>query len=133
MYDLYHNGSDSWAVITGGSDGIGLAMAHNLAKQGFNICIVARNEPKMKNACEEVKKTNGQIQTMYIVADFAELKTMEQYRTVIGSRLKDKDVAILLLNAGWGFGGRLADTTDSELERLINVNALHVPYLFKSM
>jgi len=52
---------------------------------------------------------------------------------VIGSRLKDKDVAILLLNAGWGFGGRLADTTDSELERLINVNALHVPYLFKSM
>jgi len=61
MYDLYHNGSDSWAVITGGSDGIGLAMAHNLAKQGFNICIVARNEPKMKNACEEVKKTNGQI------------------------------------------------------------------------
>ena len=37
----------SWAVITGGSDGIGLAMAKKLAREGFNICIVARNADKM--------------------------------------------------------------------------------------
>jgi len=33
----------SWAVVTGGSDGIGLAMCKKLAKEGFNIVIVARN------------------------------------------------------------------------------------------
>ena len=46
---------DSWAVITGGSDGIGLAMAHNLAAQGFNICIVARNATKMEACRKEIE------------------------------------------------------------------------------
>lgn len=34
---------DSWAVVTGGSDGIGYEICNNLAKQGFNICMIARN------------------------------------------------------------------------------------------
>ena len=38
----------SWAVVTGGSDGYGLDICHKLAAQGFNICIIARNEEKMK-------------------------------------------------------------------------------------
>ena len=47
FYRIY-GGNDSWAVVTGGSDGIGEEFCHVLAKQGFNICIVARNETKMK-------------------------------------------------------------------------------------
>lgn len=49
-------GSASWAVVTGGSDGIGLAMCKNLAKQGFNICIVSRSEKKINEKLEEIKK-----------------------------------------------------------------------------
>jgi len=41
-------------VITGASDGIGLAMCYHLAKQGFNICLVARNEEKMKTKIKEL-------------------------------------------------------------------------------
>lgn len=41
-------GAHSWAVITGGSDGIGLGFAEELAEKGFNICIMARNNEKMK-------------------------------------------------------------------------------------
>ncbi len=41
LVDRY--GGDSWALITGGSDGIGLGFAQELAKLGFNICIIARN------------------------------------------------------------------------------------------
>jgi len=37
-------GGSSWAVVTGGSDGIGLAMCKKLANEGFNILIVARNQ-----------------------------------------------------------------------------------------
>jgi 17beta-estradiol 17-dehydrogenase / very-long-chain 3-oxoacyl-CoA reductase len=43
-----YNQGDSWAVVTGGSDGIGEQFCYDLAKQGFNICIIARNEEKMK-------------------------------------------------------------------------------------
>jgi FlaA1/EpsC-like NDP-sugar epimerase len=34
---------DSWVVVTGGSDGIGAEICEQMAKEGFNICIVGRN------------------------------------------------------------------------------------------
>lgn len=46
---LTGSASRSWAVITGGSSGIGLAMAKNLAvNSNFNICIIGRNAEKME-------------------------------------------------------------------------------------
>ena len=36
------------AVITGGSDGIGLAIATQFAKNGANICLIAHDEKKLK-------------------------------------------------------------------------------------
>lgn len=47
MFDKY-GGQGSWALVTGGSDGIGLAMCDNLANQGFNIIMVSRNQAKME-------------------------------------------------------------------------------------
>jgi NADPH:quinone reductase-like Zn-dependent oxidoreductase len=38
---------DSWALVTGGSDGVGLEICNQMAAQGFNICIVARNQQKI--------------------------------------------------------------------------------------
>ena len=43
MFDKY-GGAGSWALVTGGSDGIGLEMCRNLADQGFNILMVSRNQ-----------------------------------------------------------------------------------------
>jgi 17beta-estradiol 17-dehydrogenase / very-long-chain 3-oxoacyl-CoA reductase len=43
-------GSKTWAVVTGGSDGIGLGFCEELAKLGFNICMIARNKQKMEEA-----------------------------------------------------------------------------------
>lgn len=41
-------GRDSWAVVTGSTDGIGLAMATNLAKRGFNIVLISRSADKLE-------------------------------------------------------------------------------------
>lgn len=41
-------GVRSWAVITGASDGIGLAFARELAREAFNLCLIARNQEKLK-------------------------------------------------------------------------------------
>ena len=40
-------GSNSWAFITGSSDGIGKAFAFTLAKEGFNIVLCARTFSKL--------------------------------------------------------------------------------------
>lgn len=36
-------GENTWAIVTGGSDGIGLGFCEELADLGFNICMIARN------------------------------------------------------------------------------------------
>ena len=43
------------ALVTGGSSGLGLALAQNLGKQGYNIVIVARNQEKINKAVESLK------------------------------------------------------------------------------
>ena len=74
----------SWAVVTGGSDGIGLAICWNLARQGFNICIVSRNEQKIKKALEamsnEMMSKNSAFETRCVVADFAQIYTIKEYQ-----------------------------------------------------
>ena len=45
LVDRY--GKGSWALVTGGTDGIGLEMAKELARLGFNIINVARNSEKL--------------------------------------------------------------------------------------
>ena len=72
----------SWAVVTGGSDGIGFSMCKKLANEGFNICMVARNEEKMKEKIGELRKQvhNQNFATKYIVADFSKLTTIEHYK-----------------------------------------------------
>jgi 17beta-estradiol 17-dehydrogenase / very-long-chain 3-oxoacyl-CoA reductase len=46
---------ETWAIVTGGSDGIGLAMARRLAQRGFNVLVTGRNEEKLKRVVEELR------------------------------------------------------------------------------
>lgn len=48
--DLQSKFGGGWAVVTGGSEGIGLALCEELAKEGFHICIISRSETKLNSA-----------------------------------------------------------------------------------
>jgi 17beta-estradiol 17-dehydrogenase / very-long-chain 3-oxoacyl-CoA reductase len=39
-----YGGEGCWAVVTGGTDGIGLGFVEVLVEDGWNVCIVSRNE-----------------------------------------------------------------------------------------
>lgn len=47
-------GVGSWAVITGGADGLGRAAVFKLAQKGFNIIIISNNEIKMQEIEQEI-------------------------------------------------------------------------------
>ena len=70
-----YGGRGTWAVVTGGSDGIGLEFCKQLAKDGFNICMVSRTESKLKAAANELMIFR--IETKIIVADFFDNSSME--------------------------------------------------------
>lgn len=43
----YRYGVDSWALVTGATDGIGEQLCYQLAKSGFNIVLIGRSDEKL--------------------------------------------------------------------------------------
>ena len=54
-----YGGKGTWAMVTGSTDGIGLEFCKQLAKDGFNICLVSRTESKIKSVIENDLKSFG--------------------------------------------------------------------------
>ena len=59
----YNSSGKSWALITGGSMGIGKSIANLLAKEGFNIFIISNEEEANFRAELDLKKINPKILT----------------------------------------------------------------------
>jgi 17beta-estradiol 17-dehydrogenase / very-long-chain 3-oxoacyl-CoA reductase len=56
-----YGGEGNWALVTGASEGIGKSFAMQLAKFGYNVTMVARNEAKMQEIAAEIKAANPNI------------------------------------------------------------------------
>ena len=67
-------GKDSWAVVTGSTDGIGKAAAMHLAKQGFHVVLISRTLAKLEAVAKEVegaaKAAGKTIKTKVVQLDF---------------------------------------------------------------
>ena len=108
-------------------------MCRNLASQGFNILIIARNKDKIKEKLNDLYLEFPHIKTGMIIADFSELKSIEDYKKKVMYDMEFYDVGVLVLNAGCGTMGPFGEITDQEVESIVNVNALHVVYMTKLM
>ncbi len=72
------------------------------------------------------------IKTRYVVADLAKATKYEEYAKM-AEKIRDIDVAMLFLNAGWACMGPFKDLTPQEIEETVTINALHPVYLSKAL
>ncbi|NXC53323.1 HSDL1 protein, partial [Aleadryas rufinucha] len=109
-----------WAVVTGGTDGIGKAYAEELAKRGVNIILVSRNKEKLEAVSRSISETY-QVETDFIVADFC--KGRELY-PAIKEALKDREIGILVNNVGifYAYTDYFTNLSEDMLWDLIHVN-----------
>ena len=105
-------------------------MANNLAAQGFNICIVSRNEAKINEKINELAKLYT-VKFKAVVADFAKMNSISDYQALIGDKLEDMNIGVLCANAGMGHWGPFEDLANKEVEEVVSVNALHPVYIIK--
>lgn len=85
-----------WAVVTGGTDGIGRQYARQLAKRGLNIILISRNAEKLRATAQELE-VDFRVRTHVIVADLSEGRHIYPE---IARQLQGKEIGILVNNAG---------------------------------
>eukprot|EP00775_Hariotina_reticulata_P012164 gene12164-12302_t len=67
-----------WALITGGSEGIGKAVAGALAQQGINVVLVSRTQQKLNAAAKEIKTKCPAVEVRTISVDLSQLTGVQQ-------------------------------------------------------
>ena len=95
-------------VITGGTNGIGLAAAEALVARGANVALVARDRARGETAAARVRPGAGRAGTGpvvdVLVADLSSQADVRRLAAEVGSRYERVDV--LVNNAGAIFGAR---------------------------
>lgn len=85
-------------MVTGATDGIGKAFAHQLANRGLNLILVSRDPNKLKSVSEEYQAEFPDTKIKLIVFDFS--RNILEGVKVIEESIKELDVGILINNVG---------------------------------
>ena len=108
------------ALVTGASSGIGEEFARQLAKQGYDVVIVARRQDRLDKIASELKE--GGADAEVIAADLSRPEGV----AAVAERLEKGDISVLVNNAGFGTRGEFTQLpVDRELQEIdLNIRAL---------
>ncbi|MGV8963381.1 MAG: SDR family NAD(P)-dependent oxidoreductase [Candidatus Saccharimonadaceae bacterium] len=112
------------AVITGGSDGIGLGIAQSFAENGANLILIGRETEKLENAKKQLSQYKTEVHI--ISADLSKTDEIANLSKQILSIYSQ--INVLVNNAGIGIFASFAETDISLLDLHLNLN-VKTPYL----
>jgi uncharacterized protein len=113
-------------MITGATSGIGAAFAARLARDGYDLVLVARDRRRLDAAATDARESDVVVEVL--PADLA----LAAGRDQVAARLADPDVApvdLLVNNAGLAAAGSLLTAGAEELQRQLDVNVTAVLHL----
>lgn len=119
MFHQLFNLTGRVALITGGSKGIGKAIARALAEAGAHVAISARHEDELREAAIEIGAGLG-VRVETLVADMYRRDDVDRLASWALSTFGRVD--ILFNNAGSNRPQLLVDTTDDSWDRIFELN-----------
>lgn len=105
----------SFAIVTGASTGIGLELAKECARHGFDL-LIAADEPEIHKAAETLRTLGGEVEAVE-----ADLSTEEGVGRLYEAA-RGRQIDALLANAGRGLGDGFLDQEFEEVRYVIDTN-----------
>jgi short-subunit dehydrogenase len=105
------------AFVTGGTSGIGAAFARQLAAEGYDLVLVARDSARLESMAGELRATGREVET--ISADLADRDAVSR----LAERLEDpsRPIDLVVNNAGFGMHSTVLDPDVSQHDRAFEV------------
>lgn len=107
------------ALVTGGSKGIGFAIADELLSEGAAVAICSRTPEEIKRAADELRAQHPDVEVVDLVADVTDADQVQTLVTESAQRLGGLD--ILVNNAGGAHPGNFETLTDDDWRGDIDV------------
>ena len=122
----YGTPSETYAIVTGASDGLGKEYALQLARAGFHTLLISRTQSKLDSVATEIKSKYPDRVVSTFAIDFASAQSSDysKLKSVIDGI--SSEIGILINNVGLSHSipVTFAETSPNELEGIINVNCL---------
>ncbi|MEX2188376.1 MAG: SDR family NAD(P)-dependent oxidoreductase [Pirellulales bacterium] len=115
LFDL----SGRVALVTGGSKGLGKAMALGLADAGADVVLASRHEDELRTAAEEIRAATGR-RAEFLATDMTDKADIDRLAKFAAEKLGKVD--ILINNAGSNEPQTLEETTDEAWDRIVELN-----------
>lgn len=119
--------NDAYALVTGSSDGIGKALAIELAGQGFNIILHGRNLEKVQAVKKEISRQYSSIKIAYLIHDGSLNSRMGI------SEIAKLNIKVLVNNVGVGPIKALTDHSNEEIDQAITLNTAFPTQLTRNL
>lgn len=107
------------ALITGASTGIGAIYADRLARRGYDLILVARNQSRLEKVADLIKESTG-VNVTIVKADLGQRAELRQIEALL--RKEDSKVSLLVNNAGFGSVLPLLAANVDEMEEMVDLN-----------
>lgn len=118
--------SDSFAILTGASTGIGFELAHLAAQNGYDLLVVA-DEPLIEASAQDFRRHGTEV-----IALEADLSTLEGVDRLLEAA-DGRHVDLLCANAGRGLGHGFLDQEVADWRRVVDTNITGTLYLLQKI
>lgn len=122
----------SWAAVTGSTDGIGKALAFELAARGLNILLIGRNSTKLEDTSREIRRRHGGVSVRTAIIDLSDRG--EEIARAVEAAIKGLDLGILVNNAGlaYPYARFLHEVDDGLMESVVGVNVTAATWVMRA-
>ena len=125
---MSHSPSKGTALVTGASRGIGAVYADRLAKRGYDLILVARDQARLEALAARLTRETGRSVTA-MPADLSDRADLAKVETMLR---EDQTITMLVNNAGFASLAPLVDVDLVKMDEMIAVNIVALTHLTRA-